>query len=45
MLLKQNDSLVELVAQHDVTYEEALSKAIDKPDLARRLNKPYQPNT
>ena len=35
-----NDALVKLVTGGKVTYEEALSKAVDKADLARRLNRP-----
>jgi twitching motility protein PilT len=35
-----NESLQRLVAQGTVDYEEALSKAVDKADLARRLNRP-----
>lgn len=35
-----NDSLAALVNAKTVEYEEALSKAVDKPDLARRLNRP-----
>ncbi len=34
-----NDSLAALVNAKTVTYEEALSKAVDKPDLARRFNR------
>jgi twitching motility protein PilT len=32
-----NDSLVELVTSRIVEYEEALSKAVDKADLTKRL--------
>jgi len=35
-----NDSLAALVIQGKVEYEEALSKAVDKADLARRLKRP-----
>jgi twitching motility protein PilT len=35
-----NDSLAAMVNSKTVEYEEALSKAADKPDLARRLNRP-----
>jgi len=35
-----NDSLAALVNAKTVEYEEALSKAVDKPDLARRFNRP-----
>ncbi len=38
-----NDSLVKLVTGGKVEYEEALSKAVDKADLARRLNRPPAP--
>ncbi len=34
-----NDDLARLVRDHKVLYEEALSKAVDKYDLARRLGK------
>lgn len=39
-----NDSLADLVQRKEVTYEEALSRSMDKSDLARRLNKIYNPN-
>ena len=35
-----NDSLAALVNAKTVTYEEALAKAVDKPDLARRFSRP-----
>ena len=35
-----NDSLAELVTRGVVEYEEALSKAADKTELARRLGRP-----
>jgi twitching motility protein PilT len=35
-----NDSLAGLVTSGKVEYEEALSKAVDKADLARRLGRP-----
>ena len=35
-----NDALAQLVAAGVVEYDEALAKAIDKADLARRCNKP-----
>jgi twitching motility protein PilT len=34
-----NDSLAALVNAKTVEYEEALSKAVDKADLARRFNR------
>ena len=34
-----NDSLAALVNARTVEYEEALSKAVDKADLARRFNR------
>ncbi len=40
-----NDALTTLVKKQEVTYEEALRKSIDKPDLARRLNKSYNPTS
>ena len=40
-----NDSLATLVQKKYVSYEEALSKSMDKSDLARRLNKVYTPNS
>ena len=39
-----NDSLADLVQRKEVTYEEALSRSMDKSDLARRLNKTFNPN-
>lgn len=39
-----NDSLATLVQRKEVAYEEALSRSMDKSDLARRLNKTYNPN-
>ena len=38
-----NDALASLVEKKIVVYEEALNRSMDKPDLARRLNKPYNP--
>ena len=38
-----NESLATLVQSKLVGYEEALSKSMDKPDLARRLNRTYSP--
>jgi twitching motility protein PilT len=35
-----NDSLAALVSARTVEFEEALSRAVDKPDLARRFNRP-----
>ena len=35
-----NDSLADLVKGGTVEYEEALSKAVDKADLAKRLGRP-----
>jgi len=40
-----NDSLAELVKGGKVEYQEALSKALDKADLARRLGRPPAPET
>lgn len=34
-----NDALAALVNENKVTFEEALSKAVDKPDLARRFGR------
>ena len=39
-----NDSLATLVQKKEVAYEEALNRSMDKADLARRLNKIYNPN-
>jgi twitching motility protein PilT len=38
-----NDALSVLVQKREVSYEEALSKSMDKSDLARRLNKTHNP--
>ncbi|MAA77741.1 MAG: hypothetical protein CL916_00660 [Deltaproteobacteria bacterium] len=38
-----NDSLADLVLRNEVAYEEALNRSMDKSDLARRLNKTYNP--
>jgi hypothetical protein len=35
-----NESLAALVKDGTVEYEEALSKAVDRIDLARQLNRP-----
>jgi len=34
-----NDSLVNLVQTQKVEYDEALSKAVDKADIAKRLKR------
>ena len=36
-----NEELEKLVRETKVTYEEALSKAIDKPELAKRFGREY----
>ncbi len=39
-----NAELTRLIREGKVTYEEALSKAVDKPDLAKRNGKEYNPD-
>jgi len=39
-----NVELARLVSERKVAYEEALSKAVDKPDLAKRCNQPFDTN-